>query len=242
MLQKLENLYLAILRFVIIVAAGVLLLAVVVLGLNSLRALIPEPAPNDAAPVVTDQALKQGMLATQSQQPANAEDTNAQTKSGDPNLPYYERAATAISGYVTTHSSSTESVDSAQVVDILRSRTEKYGDAKIASAFAKNFAESVERLLKDQAIIDAAKSSSCVAMVDKLLTVFTEEFDAQLQSVTAENSRRQQEYVDKKTDGMQSLYIAAGAFGAFLMIAFLSIIIKIERDVRHLETRSPKGS
>jgi hypothetical protein len=60
--------------------------------------------------------------------------------------------------------------------------------------------------------------------------------------VTAENSRRQQEYVDKKTDGMQSLYIAAGAFGAFLMIAFLSIIIKIERDVRHLETRSPKGS
>ena len=230
MLQKLENLYLAILRFVIIVAAGVLLLAVVVLGLNSLRALIPEPAPNDAAPVVTDQALKQGMLSTQSQQPGNVEDKDAQTKSGDANLPFYVRAATAISSYVTTHSLTTESVDSAQVVDILRSRAEKYGDAKIASAFAKNFAESVERLLKDQAIIDAAKSSSCLAMVDKLLTVFTDDFDSQLQNVTAENSRRQQEYVDKKTDGMQSLYVAAGAKPA---------APRNEQSQRELTLRSP---
>ena len=72
----------------------------------------------------------------------------------------------------------------------------------------------------------------------RIVDAFSKLFDEQIQKANIENAAAQREYVEKKAAGMQSIYLAGGAFGAFLMIVFLSIAIRIERNLRHLEIRS----
>jgi hypothetical protein len=235
MLQKLENLYLAILRFVVILVAGILLAAVIVLGLNSFRALQGAPKEKEATPIVSDDSLKKIILQRESQaeQPnANAKPTSPKS---DPNQALYDRAADSIIVYVSTHSGAAENPNRAQVSGIIKSRASKYQKQYLASAYAKAFAESIDRLLKDKDLIAAAKEASALDVVNRLLNAFTEQFEEQVEKNATENQAKHQEYIEKKAEGQQSLYIAAGAFVAFLMIVFLSIIIRIERNLRHLD-------
>jgi hypothetical protein len=237
MLQKLENLYLAILRTVVILVAGVLLVAVAMLGLNSFRALQPEPVEKEAAPAVSDDSVRKSLLQAPASAEGNAPATAVRDRQ-DPLQPHYDRAADAIVAYVAAHSGGTQSVDKARVASVIRERAAKYEKQQLAGAYAKNFADSVGRLLKDQAVIAKAAETSAVAVVDRLLRVFTEQFDTQVERNATENQARQQAYLEKKAEGLQSLYMAGGAFAAFLMIVFLSIIIRIERNLRHLEVRA----
>jgi hypothetical protein len=80
-----------------------------------------------------------------------------------------------------------------------------------------------------------------VDVINNALNLFTQKFHEQIQKENAEFAAKKEEYIAKKAEGMQSLYVAAGAFTAFLMIVFLSIIIRIERNLRHLENR-PVGT
>lgn len=57
MLQKLENIYLNILRFVVILVASILLVVVAFTGINALLAMRLEPVPKDIVPKVPAQSL-----------------------------------------------------------------------------------------------------------------------------------------------------------------------------------------
>ncbi len=51
-----------------------------------------------------------------------------------------------------------------------------------------------------------------------------------------------QGHLQDKADAARNLYFALAAFGLFLLIVFLSIFIRIERNLRHLEqgARAPR--
>ena len=239
MLQKLENTYLAILRFLVIAVASVLLVAVVILGFNSFKAIQFEPVAKEITPQVSEQELIKGIIEkpiSQATEPVDGKsDTPAAT---DPNMAFYERVANAVVTFVSNHPDKGESAEKANVIEIIKKRANSLDDPKLVSAFAHGFADSIEKTLADKSVNDAAQTTSPVDVVNKALSLFTQKFNAQIEKANAEHAAKQREYVEKKADGMQSLYVAAGAFVAFLLIVFLSIIIRIERNLRHLENKS----
>ena len=238
MLQKLENAYLAILRFLVIAVASVLLVVVVILGFNSFKAIQFEPIVKEITPEVSEQELIKGLTEKQKSQIEEPAEASIDSPATDPNIIFYERAATAITTFVSSHPDKEESVEREQVIKIAKERATSLDDPKLVTAFAKGFADSIEKTLKDKSVNIAAQTTSPLDVVNKALNLFTQKFNEQIEKKNAEHAAKQQEYIEGKAEGMQSLYVAAGAFVAFLMIVFLSIIIRIERNLRHLENKS----
>ena len=237
MLQKLENAYLAILRFVVIAVAGVLLVAVLILGFNSFKAIQFEPVEKDITPQVSEQELIKGITKKTASPQSVSPPGGGDEKKADQNAAFYERASNAISTFVSKYSGGAESVEKAQVVAITKQKAESLDDPKLVTAYAKGFADSIEKTLADPSVIKTAQTTSTLDIINTALNLFEHNFNEQIQKENEKFAVKQREYIEKKTEGMQSLYVAAGAFVAFLMIVFLSIIIRIERNLRHLENK-----
>lgn len=237
MLQKLENAYLAILRFVVIAIAGILLVAVVILGFNSFKAIQFEPVAKEITPQVSEQELIKGITEKPVLPQSESHEGDGDTKKTDPNTAFYERASNTLVTFVAKYSGGTDSAEKAQVIAIIKARAEALEDPKLVTAFAKGFAESIEKTLADPSVIKTAQTTSPLDVINKAKNLFTQKFNEQIKNENAKYVAKQQEYIEKKSEGMQNLYVAAGAFLAFLMIVFLSIIIRIERNLRHLENR-----
>jgi hypothetical protein len=238
MLQKLENVYLDILRFVVIAVAGVLLVAALILGINSLMAVL-EPMPKETTPQVSEKELIEGITKkpTVPQSQSKSHNVDENTKKIDPNTAFYERASNAISTFVTKYSGGKESVDKSQVVEVIKERAESFDDPKLVSAFAKGFADSIQKTLIDPSVIKIAQTTSTVDVVNEALGLFTQKFHEQIEKANEEFAAKQEEYTEKKAEGILSFYFAVGAFVAFIMVVFLSVVIRIERNLRHLENK-----
>lgn len=234
MLQKLENAYLMILRIVVIAGAGLLLLAVGILGVDSFKALQSEPDGGKQTPQVSSQAIVEALTTKKPAEtpPAANESTHTAV---DPNDTDYQRVATAIANFVARHSEGTAEVNKDRVIQIVKERARQQGSAELAAAFARNLADTMEKILADPAIVNLAANSSTLEVVNTALNRFTEEFARQKQKGEAELAVKQARFLERRAQGMQSLYLAAASFGAFLLIVFLSIFIRIERNLRNLE-------
>ncbi|WP_432722670.1 hypothetical protein R0381_001540 [Jeongeupia wiesaeckerbachi] len=237
MLQKLENAYLAILRFVVIAVAGLLLIMVVILGLNSLKALQSEPAATETTHVVSEQDLIQSITAKPGVQQQQAPKASNDMAAKDPNAVFYERAATAMTNFIKSLDKNAQNIDNAEFIAYAKQTAESLGEPKLTAEYAKNFADAMEKTLKDPSVIKVAQTTSVQHVIQKVVGDFFQQFKANVEQEKAQRATKQQEYLVKKAEGMQSLYIAAGAFASFLMIVFLSVIIRIERNLRNLEKR-----
>lgn len=237
MLQKLENAYLAILRFLVIAVASVLLIAVVILGFNSFKAFQFEPVTKEITPQVSEQELIKGITQKPTSQAIEHFEGNNDTQATDWNMIFYERAATVIITFVSSHPNKEENVEKTDIIKIIKERANSLDDPKLVVAFARGFAESIEKTLRDKSVNNTAQTTSPVDVVNKALDIFTEKFNEQIAKGNDEYIAKQRKFVEGKAEGMQSLYVASGAFVAFLMIVFLSIIIRIERNLRHLENK-----
>lgn len=238
MLQKLENAYLAILRFVIIAVGGVLLVTVAILGFNSLKAIQFEPVAKEITPQVSEQELIKGIIEKPSSQAAETHSNNSDAPAIDPNLVFSERTAYAVVSFLEKFPDKAQGADKAQVLEIVKRKANSQGDPKLITLYAKGLADSIEKTLSDKSVNNAGQATSPLDVVNKALTIFDEKFNAQIMKANTENTANQMKYMQEKADGMKSLYVSAGAFISFLMIVFLSIIIRIERNLRHLENKS----
>lgn len=232
-LQRIENFYLAILRWVILLVASVLLAGVVFFGLASFQALTHEPEMKQALPAVSSQTLKTRMLASA---PRSAElaDPARPARRDDPLQAEYLRAAEAIATFVTRQTNGQQSANKEVIAGIIQRKALKY-PSSVRAAFAKSFADSAEKLMADLEIQARFAQDRFSVAIDKMFDEFQASFDAELEAVQAENQERTQAYLARKADGLQSLYLAAGGLAAFLMIVFLSIVLRIERSLRNLE-------
>ena len=242
MLQKLENAYLMILRVVVIVTAGLLLAGVVFYGFNSFKGF-SEPTMDNQPPKVSDKDLIDGLIAKPSTSEGQANASEAGTDSAaqptsDENQAYYTRAAAAIANFVATHSSGQESLDKEQVVKIIKEQAESNTSPERVTAYASGFAQAVEGALASPSVAMLASQSSAIDVVNNALKSFNAQFDKQLAEKDARYVAEQEKHLQNKAEAMQSLYIAAGAFGMFLLIVFLSIFIRIERNLRNLEGKT----
>lgn len=242
MLQSLENFYLAILRVGVILVAGALLAAAVALAVSSVQSL-REPEPTDrpkAKPVDPDAVKRQVLGKDATPQPAQAPTASLPAVS-DAERADYARAAAAIAKFVSAQSAGTESVDVGQVGRIVRDRAARYQPPH-AAAYARDYAGAMERLLQDPAIAEAAKEGGAIDMVNRLTQSFVERFNSAIEAAQAEQEQRRAEHLAAKAKAEQQLYVAAGTLGGFFLIVFLSIAIRIERNLRHLGALSNSGA
>lgn len=229
MLQKLEDFYLAILRFVVILVAGVLLVTVVLLAVRSVDALSPPPEPTKATPTVSQSALKKTVLTVDNAQPGTTASAGTEA---DPNQSYYNHVGASIKTFFDTHFAGQYNINPNGLADFVKERASAYESDEIKSAYAKNLSENIDALLADKDLIAYAKSNEPGPTIDRIVNSFTEEFNRQITETESENQEKQDAYLAAKAQSQRNLYMAVSAFGIFLLIVFLSIIIRIERNLR----------
>lgn len=247
MLQKLENAYLAILRGAVIVASGILLNGFVIYSLAALKGFGDGPSEAVAPPKVNSDALVEKMTASKSMSEVNQNADERETSSPEavePNQKYYDLAAKTIGNYAVRVSGGSVVLDENNVDEIIKGRAESVrseGEELIA-AYAKGFSDAVGKVLADKKIGELARKSSAVDVVNQLLNIFSEEFNSQIQAEEDRIAAANIEHSLAKVESASNLYFAAACFGMFLLIVFLSIFIKIERNLRHLEVKGSVGA
>lgn len=264
-LQRVEETYLSILRFVIIAVSSILLVVSVVVGLMAVSNMkdSSEKEP-PVASINLDEVINK--VAAGSEKPAEAKATKAEKKSpelnADPNHKYYQRTADAIIKFVEKTAKGYMTVAPEQVISFVKSKAERYqGDSITMRSFASGLAETMEKGLVHPAILKRVEKSS-VAMpaqsnvteeegqqyaqpalqapfkenpleiVDELLGNYSELFAKTEMAKEEAKNRALAEEIERKANASQQLYIAGGSFVSFLFLVFISIVVKIERNLR----------
>jgi flagellar biosynthesis/type III secretory pathway M-ring protein FliF/YscJ len=237
MLKQLENAYLAMLRFVILLTAGLLLIGVVIFGLNALKITRQEPAQTQLDPKVNSELVISDAIARKGDknQEDPQDDARPTASQIDPHQAYFDRMASAVEKFVNRTSSNPVPMDHARLIQIFRDRAKDVKAPELTTRFVKGMTSTLESALASKKVSRAAAEGSPFEIIDSVLNSYTEHFNQQLDEINTENTRKLQAYQQEKAEGMQSLYYAAAAFAGFLLIVFLSVIIRIERNLRHLE-------
>ena len=231
MLQKLENFYLAILRFVVLLVAGLLLVAVGFFAVESTAMWRSAPMPLNEVIQVGDAAVKEAVLASDVDSPEMTETSGAKAVT-DPNQEHYAKAAASILAFFNTHFPGEYSLDQQKIENMAKQQAEAFEEADIQSAYAKGLAGNLAAVLADPAIVSFAKSHTPGQAVETVIDSYTNEFKQKAKELQAKNDEAQATYLAEQASAKQSLYAAAAGFGIFLLIVFLSLIIKIERNLR----------
>ena len=75
---------------------------------------------------------------------------------------------------------------------------------------------------------------SPIGIVNNVLDTYSRLFAERIEKKVSDRNQAELEESAHKATAMTQLYFAAGAFGAFLMLVFISIVVKIERNLRAL--------
>lgn len=273
-LQRVEETYLGILRFVVILVSSLLLVATVVLAVSAAGGLKDEPKTEatGSATVKPDDVIESVVASAEAQKGSEKglRKTSKERVSGsetDPNKAYYDRIAAAVTGFVTKYSKGVESVEASQIVEVTKNKAERYkGDEHLVSSFASGLATTMESAVKSPSIISRVQKTgaapvaparpaptetsgeeseelvqpqaeppfkeSPLQVVNEVLGTYVRMFDEKVKSAEAEKSAALAEAIERKAEAMNRLYMAGGAFGSFLALVFMSILVKIERNLR----------
>lgn len=273
-LQRVEETYLSILRFVIIAVSSILLVVSVVVGLmaiSNMKGSSEKEQP--VASINPDEVINK--VAAGLEKPAEAKATKADKYNlelnTDPNHKYYQRTADAIVKFVEKTAKDFITVAPEKVISIVKSEAERYEDDLITmSSFASGLAETMEKGLANPAILKRVEKSPVaipvqsnvteeeeqpyakpsmeapfkenpLEIVDELLRNYAQMF-ANIEKAKEEaKNRALAEEMERKANASQQLYIAGGTFLSFLLLVFISIVVKIERNLRGAVV-TPKSS
>lgn len=72
-------------------------------------------------------------------------------------------------------------------------------------------------------------------MLDAIIGKYSTQFQRQLADLGMKEAERQGIQAEKKAEATMKLYMAGGASGLFLLVATLSIFIRIKRKLRSLD-------
>jgi len=259
-LQKLETTYLAILRFVVIVISGLLLAATLILSVTALVNLRDGAKSGQSTPKVTPDQIVTELTKTQAKPGAPITRPSAQATQTpvDPNHAEYERAANIIMPFVSKYGRG-EEVPRDAVIRVVKNRVETQPTPELIKACASGLPGILEKVLLDKEVVElvsrpvwsesnddlqqhdmtVGRSPVWVAnmVLDQYFAMFKQQVD---QAMVDEEIERSGQAI-RKEQAMQNLYMAAAAFGAFLLLALLAIIVRVERNLRPLAYLADKA-
>ena len=259
-LQKLETSYLAILRFVVILISGLLLIAALYLSLSALVNMRDGAKPGEINPKVAPDQIVTDITRTQPNpavHPAKP-DAPAPQPPVDPNHANYERAASIIVSFMNKYGRGAEA-SKESVTNVVKTRVEAQYTPALVKVCAAGLPGVLERVLSDKKVIelvrrpiwsessddlfqhDLAVGRPPVWMVNMTLEHYFTTFNQQVDQALAKEEAERAEEAIRKQNAMQSLYMAGGVFGAFLLLALLAIIVRVERNLRPLAYLADKA-
>jgi hypothetical protein len=256
---KLENTYLNILRYVILAVATVSLVAVVIAGVMAVSAALSKPPEKIK---IEDQAkdFKKGFTiddfkkdnlskAEGEPQEQSQEPTPAEKAKEDPFLSLINGSVSKIADNFITYQRVAHNIElnKEKTEDILRNFPINAGIRKEKPIFTFYFETLVE--LSESLARQAEKSKVGQALpeenkvdLDKLLLWHSKQVNKAVEAVDEANAQRNTEfqkqqdaYIEKKTLTFTYASFAGGAFGIFLIVIMLFIMVKIERNLRPLQ-------
>jgi FlaG/FlaF family flagellin (archaellin) len=286
LIQKLENSYVAILRVFVIVIATILLIAAAVVGISSLKGMLPGAQEKaDIAAVDPKDVLAE--VAPDEKRNAAGEEPQT-TKSNQAKVnPYaadYDKAYAAVNAFVTKTSKNTLTVDKTSFSSALDNNLSNYDadniKAKYISGLAATFAASLsdkrliarieksespkrrqaaapvpppvqeeadgEQMAADQPVPaptpepvfdEKPYKESPYNVVNEVLNAYNKMFTQKLADAKEKQEAAVAEQMQAKASSAMRLYVAAGLFASFLLVIFLTIAIRIERNMREIAAR-----
>jgi hypothetical protein len=243
-LNKVENTYLTILRLVALTGATLALIFAVVLGFSGASKLInSEPKDTPSVPITAQNYPKLDAFVSQNKpEPHSQEKTENLNKLEDKiKNSDLDAAAMNVSKYYMGVFEGT-SLDHNKVRELMVKEANIFPE-ETQNAYFKSLnefsAELLKKIAEQKSLVTAAQAAGQdvntapgLIDIDSALKWHFDRFSAMVEENKVEIEQRQQEYASAKASGTQELYIAAGSFGAFLLVVFIFIIIKIERNLR----------
>lgn len=87
------------------------------------------------------------------------------------------------------------------------------------------------------AIDEQPSKESPVEVVQEALQTYVQLFNQKLAQAKDEQQAKQQEQLEAKANAASRLYVAVGGFATFLIVVFISIAIRIERNLRTIAAK-----
>ena len=242
-LNKVENVYLTILRLVVLTGATLALISAIILGVSAASKLLSSE-PKDIDPVlVTPENTPKLDAFIASKNPAAQPPKEAKKSKelgGETKNPDIDASVKNISQYIREVLQGDP--EASKLRAFVMEKASKLPN-QTQSAYFKSLNEFSAELLKkvaaQKAIVAAARASGQEAdnasgfiNLDEVLQWHLVQFAEIVDKNNAEIAQKQLEHVLAKAAGTKELYIAAGSFVTFLLVVFLFIIIKIERNLR----------
>jgi hypothetical protein len=267
--NKLENTYLNILRYVILTVATISIIAVLIASFMAVRATSysPPKEPNQIKFENRVNDLNKGFTlenfkkdnptqAVEQSQTQSPEQTNAPVEKPkeDPFREFIKNSATKIANNFATYLNKPELVDNENWKIIFLAypfKNEFKGDQPVLTFYFNTLNSLSAELAKKPEVAKPYPDNQGSILIDKLLTWHLKQVNKAITTVDEENAKLQAEFkekYDKYLAQKASIYtyaIAAGsAFGIFLCIIMLFVMVKIERNLRPLQqiVDSRKGS
>lgn len=241
--NRLENAFLAILRVVILVVLAVSLVAAVGLGIYGAKDLgasegsyQPEKVDNKA---LIDELRKSLETNPAASQPAPATSRPGASKGENKTLEEeLDKQLKVVTEFLGKFSKSLNNPDGFK--DGLRRKVttlalDPQSEASVLD-YAKGQTELLSLVLTDQQMIATLKTrddeeffrSFFTAAVDLYPSFFEKQRDKRREFQAEERTR----VASAKAAALMRLYVAAGLFGAFLLISLILVLVKIERNLR----------
>ncbi|HEU4983434.1 MAG TPA: hypothetical protein VFT88_12195 [Acidobacteriaceae bacterium] len=239
MLQRLENVYLMLLRIAVILAASLLLIGAGVCIFRSANSFLKSGRTTTPQPIhISAQKLLPEILETK-RNSAEGQPTSGTpvAPSVDSNQIYYDRAATIVSSFIDKYTHGTQTISKEKLEEMIKKQAQSQDDPNLEKVYAQNFSTYISKVLTNRDITVLASYSSpdqVFQILGKAIGAFDTDFTKQVTKQQAERDTERQEAIAEKAEGLQLIYIAAGCLGTFLLVVFLFIFIRIERSLRNL--------
>lgn len=258
-IQKLENSYLGILRVVVIAGASLLLIASLALAGWSVQGVLPSPEPKtDAVTVDPRDVLKQvapeEMKSAQSSvQPASSNAGVKMTNAAQ--IAASEKLYAMAAAFIGKFSGNVQTINRNGFFEYLDTRLNQYDSDEIRAQYLLGLASAMDASFKSlrvnaiagspmPASNDAGAEADAspvpqvndkpINMVSSVIGSYTEQFNKKLEAARTRQQASLARMQAEKADAMMQLYVAAGLFGLFLLVVFLSVLIRIERNLREI--------
>lgn len=255
LLHKLENTYLAILRFAVIVVAGLMLIATAILLMGSLPALRSNTPPAQATPNVTPDAMIEALSAPKEK----ASTPERPSKGKRPQLvdeTIVNNISDAMQTFVKEKSGGRLNVHLDKLRDAIRDGATSQETPELTQAYLAGFATALNQTLRSPTVLarlvpsgandpdvgstnnDGSGRITALEVVVDFMVKYRERFAESIVLHRIAHQKAIEAQANNRTEAIGRLYLAGGVFGAFMLVVFLSIFVKIERNLRPLNETS----
>lgn len=266
-IQKLENSYLGILRVVVIAASSLLLIAAIALGGWSIKGVLPTAEPKietvsvDLKDVMALVAPEEKTVA-QANEPSASNKAGVKAANATQQAAY-EKIYTMAATFIGKFSGNVQTLNKNGFFEYLDTKLNKYDSDEVRAQYLSGLTSVMDSSFKSLRVTAIAGSPMVavapspeqsgettgleqmiplvndkpINMVGSVINSYTELFSKKIAAAKEKQEELAAEIQHEKATAMMQLYVAAGLFGFFLLVVFLSIVIKIERNLRTIAVK-----